>query len=113
MPRTTTAALARRCGRYGFVGGLLLNDRDTAIVRLLIDLAHNINIKVTAEGIETDEQRQALLSLGCTCGQGYHLGRPAAAEVAAAELRYGTRAAAVQVAQAPTLGSRAWDGKIS
>ena len=77
-----------------FVGGLLLNDRDPAIVRLLIDLAHNINIKVTAEGIETDEQRQALLSLGCSYGQGYHLGRPAAAEAAAAELRHGTRKAA-------------------
>ncbi|MBA2239465.1 MAG: EAL domain-containing protein, partial [Lysobacter sp.] len=32
---------------------------------------------VVAEGIETEEQRSALLALGCEFGQGYLLGRPA------------------------------------
>jgi EAL domain-containing protein (putative c-di-GMP-specific phosphodiesterase class I) len=32
---------------------------------------------VIAEGIETEEQLQALVGLGVGCGQGYHLGKPA------------------------------------
>ena len=59
-----------------FVASLLDNERDAAVVRLLVGLAHDIALDVTAEGIETAGQRQALLELGCTYGQGYHLGRP-------------------------------------
>jgi len=61
-----------------FVNGLLINERDAAVVRLLIDLAHNIKVWVTAEGIESAEQQQLLVAFGCTYGQGYYLGRPAA-----------------------------------
>lgn len=59
-----------------FIGGLTVNDRDTAVVRLLIDLAHNLKVNVTAEGIETPEQLRLLTTLGCTYGQGFYLGRP-------------------------------------
>ncbi len=57
-----------------------------AIVRLLIDLAHNLdlNLKVTAEGIETAEQLHALRALGCSHGQGFHLGRPQPMDAGAA-----------------------------
>ena len=59
-----------------FIRNLLHNDNDHAVVKLLIDLAHNIGVKVTAEGVETAEQLQALVTLGCSAGQGYYLGRP-------------------------------------
>ncbi len=59
-----------------FIGSMLINERDAAIVRLLIDLAHNLDLKITAEGIETAEQLHALQDLGCSQGQGFHLGRP-------------------------------------
>jgi len=59
-----------------FISSMLINERDAAIVRLLIDLAHNLDLKITAEGIETAEQMLALQDLGCSHGQGFHLGRP-------------------------------------
>ncbi len=47
------------------------------IVGAVIALAHALEMRVVAEGIETDDQRQALLALGCDYGQGFLLGRPA------------------------------------
>ncbi|HVK53151.1 MAG TPA: bifunctional diguanylate cyclase/phosphodiesterase, partial [Pseudoxanthomonas sp.] len=48
------------------------------LVRAILALARTLNIDTIAEGIETEEQRQALLDLGCSFGQGYLLGRPTA-----------------------------------
>ena len=48
------------------------------LVRAILALAQTLGIDTIAEGIETEEQRQALLELGCSFGQGYLLGRPAA-----------------------------------
>lgn len=48
------------------------------LVRAILALARTLNIDTIAEGIETEEQRQALLELGCSFGQGYLLGRPTA-----------------------------------
>jgi len=45
-------------------------------------MAGALDLEVTAEGIETEEQRQRLLELGCAFGQGYLFGHPAPAEVA-------------------------------
>lgn len=50
------------------------------IVRATISLAHNLNMRVVAEGIETDEQLQALRAYGCDYGQGYFLARPLSPE---------------------------------
>ena len=44
----------------------------------ILALASTLGIETIAEGVETEEQRQALLELGCHLGQGYLLGRPAA-----------------------------------
>jgi EAL domain-containing protein (putative c-di-GMP-specific phosphodiesterase class I) len=49
-----------------------------ALVRAILALANTLNIDTIAEGVETEEQRQALIDLGCSYGQGYLLGRPAA-----------------------------------
>lgn len=46
------------------------------IVRATISLAHNLQMRVVAEGIETEEQLQALKNYGCDYGQGYLIARP-------------------------------------
>jgi diguanylate cyclase (GGDEF)-like protein len=56
------------------------------IVRAIIALAHALDLKVTAEGVETAEQAVLLQSLGCECGQGYYFARPVSAEDAVALL---------------------------
>jgi diguanylate cyclase (GGDEF)-like protein len=59
-----------------FVAPLGRSPRDLAIVRGIIDLAHNISLMVVAEGVETEEHFRQLLELGCDYAQGFHLGRP-------------------------------------
>jgi diguanylate cyclase (GGDEF)-like protein len=53
---------------------------DAVMVRSIIDLARNLGLRVTAEGVETEETRCTLRSLGCDFAQGFHVGRPVAAE---------------------------------
>lgn len=45
------------------------------IVKNIIDLAKNLGILVTAEGVETQQQRNMLVQLGCHCGQGWYFER--------------------------------------
>jgi EAL domain-containing protein (putative c-di-GMP-specific phosphodiesterase class I) len=52
-------------------------DRDNAlIVRSIIDLSHNLGLKVVAEGVETVTARDILKSFGCDEAQGYYYSRP-------------------------------------
>jgi sensor c-di-GMP phosphodiesterase-like protein len=46
-------------------------DRHATIVELIVKLAQALGLHVTAEGVETAEQRQILLSMGCMRGQGW------------------------------------------
>ncbi|MGO9560083.1 MAG: EAL domain-containing protein [Acidimicrobiales bacterium] len=59
-----------------FVAGLPHNLTDTAIVRCIVELAASLGVTVTAEGVETEEQRAALVEIGCECAQGYLLSVP-------------------------------------
>ncbi len=59
-----------------FVLNLASQPRDESIVRSIIDLAHNLRLRVIAEGIETAEVCTLLRQLGCDEGQGYFLGHP-------------------------------------
>lgn len=62
-----------------FVGDLE-NDADAApIIRALINLGQSLNIKIVAEGIETEAQHQFLVAQGCDYGQGYFYGKAAPA----------------------------------
>ena len=59
-----------------FVQGLEKNEQDRAIVVMIINLAKNFGLQVTAEGIETASQLQFLKANGCDEGQGYYFSRP-------------------------------------
>ncbi len=56
------------------------------IVRSTITLAHNLGMRVIAEGIETDQQLAHLTELGCDYGQGYLFSRPVSVEASQALL---------------------------
>ena len=59
-----------------FVDGLGRDSEDEAIVAAVVGVARALDLKVIAEGIETEEQLCALRSHGVTVGQGFLLGRP-------------------------------------
>lgn len=46
------------------------------IIETIINMAHNLGMRVVAEGVETENQHHLLGQLGCDCFQGYYLGRP-------------------------------------
>lgn len=60
----------------GLVAKVAAGGADTAVVRLLADLAAGLGIDCTAEGVERAEQHEALVELGCPTGQGYLYGHP-------------------------------------
>ena len=62
-----------------FVRDLLHDPQDANIVKAIVTLGVAMNLQVIAEGVETAEQRDALVNLGCTHFQGYLFGRPAPA----------------------------------
>ncbi|MDE4454100.1 putative bifunctional diguanylate cyclase/phosphodiesterase [Psychrobacter sp. DAB_AL62B] len=53
-----------------------------AIVKAILQLAQALDMQVIAEGIENEQQRDLLLTMGCQYGQGYWFGKPMPAEVA-------------------------------
>jgi EAL domain-containing protein (putative c-di-GMP-specific phosphodiesterase class I) len=61
-----------------FLSGLVADDgsRDLALVRATIELAHNLGLKVVAEGVEEGTTLELLGTVGCDLAQGYHIGRP-------------------------------------
>jgi len=59
-----------------FVMGLPDNLEDQSVVRAILSLARNLNLDVVAEGVETPEQAEYLLSSECASSQGYFHGRP-------------------------------------
>jgi len=59
-----------------FVTGMLTSEADAAIVRTVIDLAHNLGKQVCAEGVEDAETMHKLEEMGCDLAQGYFISRP-------------------------------------
>lgn len=59
-----------------FVQDMLTDADCAAIVRSLIELAHELRIEVTAEGVETPEQLDYLRRVRCDEAQGYLIGKP-------------------------------------
>ncbi|MBU1190568.1 MAG: EAL domain-containing protein [Gammaproteobacteria bacterium] len=63
-----------------FVGDMLDDENDAVIVRSTIDLAHNLGMKVVAEGVSSAEIWDLLEILGCDTAQGYYIAHPMSAE---------------------------------
>jgi diguanylate cyclase (GGDEF)-like protein len=63
-----------------FVQHMAIDAGDTAIVRSVIALGHELGLLVTAEGIEDAASLDRLRAFGCDCAQGYFLARPMDAE---------------------------------
>ncbi|ETI59420.1 histidine kinase [Sphingobium sp. C100] len=59
-----------------FVSSMLEDHDKAVIVRTILSLAESLNLKVTAEGIETQDLALQLQKLGCWQGQGYYFARP-------------------------------------
>lgn len=59
-----------------FVNGMLTNDNDATIVRSVIELGHNLGLKVVAEGVETQEMLDRLNAFGCDQAQGFFISQP-------------------------------------
>jgi len=55
------------------------DERAVAIIRSTVDLAHSLDMRIVAEGVETDANLALVAELGCDAAQGYLLGRPAPA----------------------------------
>jgi EAL domain-containing protein (putative c-di-GMP-specific phosphodiesterase class I) len=66
---------------------MLEQPQNEKIVRSLIDLAHNLELKVVAEGVESHEILTALDQLGCDHAQGWDVGKPMTAADLTARLR--------------------------
>ncbi len=54
-----------------FVAGMDKSDEDLVIVRTVVELAHSLNLVAIAEGVETEDQRRTLTSMGCDFAQGF------------------------------------------
>lgn len=65
-----------------FVHDMVAGGKDEAIIAAIIALGRTLDLSVTAEGVETAQQQEILRMLGCTCLQGYLLGRPQPPEAA-------------------------------
>jgi diguanylate cyclase (GGDEF)-like protein len=72
-----------------FVDGIAVSTQRLALVEVIIRIAKTLGLTVIAEGIESEVQRDMLVSMGCRYGQGYLLAVPMPADEAEALLRVG------------------------
>jgi diguanylate cyclase (GGDEF)-like protein len=63
-----------------FISGMMIEKKTEQLVKTMITLAKDLNLKTVAEGIENIEQMKKLQELGCTYGQGYYFSLPLRAE---------------------------------
>jgi len=59
-----------------FVQDLTSKPEDQVLVQTITEMARNLNLQVTAEGVETEEQLKILQEMGLNVYQGYYFGRP-------------------------------------
>ncbi len=62
-----------------FVSDLASSEEAQTIVRAIVQMAHSLDMKVVAEGVETEAQRDMLVALGCNELQGYLFAKPMSA----------------------------------
>jgi predicted signal transduction protein with EAL and GGDEF domain len=55
-------------------------DRQLRVLQAVVKLAHDLELSVVAEGIETEDHAERLADIGCDYGEGYHIGPPVTAK---------------------------------
>lgn len=73
----------------GFTEGLVTSPRKAAVVAAILAMAEALEVPVTAEGVETQQQAQALRGRGCRYAQGHLYAAAAPADVTVARMRAG------------------------
>ncbi|MFK7920123.1 MAG: GNAT family N-acetyltransferase [Ilumatobacter sp.] len=63
-----------------FVAEMETSHTSAALVKAVVDLAHNLGVTTVAEGVENADQKAQIHELGCTYGQGYLFSRPLSAK---------------------------------
>ena len=81
-----------------FVHDISTDPDDAAIVTAIVAMAQSLNLKVTAEGVETEAQALFLRFLACDLAQGFYFGRPMPAAEFAARLGTAGRPQVLRVA---------------
>lgn len=79
LARATTLPLGMLKIDRRFLADVPHDDRACSIVEVVVSLGRALDVRVTAEGIETAAQRDAVRARGCDYGQGWFFGRPAPA----------------------------------
>ena len=74
-----------------FMRAMTVNPRDAAITAAVISMGHSLNLKVLAEGVETDEQMSFLRAHGCDEIQGFYFSKPLQADAFAETVRISWR----------------------
>jgi diguanylate cyclase (GGDEF)-like protein len=72
-----------------FVAGIGQDVRRAAVAGAVVSIAHELGLRVVAEGVETAEEADVVIDLGADAIQGFHYARPASAEAVTAILREG------------------------
>jgi diguanylate cyclase (GGDEF)-like protein/PAS domain S-box-containing protein len=88
-----------------FVDGIAISAQRLALAEGIVQIARTLQLEVIAEGIESELQRDLLISMGCQFGQGYLLAMPMEARRAEALARIGSRTFPSLPRQAPDLGT--------
>jgi EAL domain-containing protein (putative c-di-GMP-specific phosphodiesterase class I) len=65
---------------YSFISNLTPDAPEFALCEAIVVMAHKLGVKVIAEGVETEQQRDLLQKIGCDYGQGYLFSRPIPAD---------------------------------
>jgi EAL domain-containing protein (putative c-di-GMP-specific phosphodiesterase class I) len=84
-----------------FVDGIAVSEQRLALAEGIVQIARTLRLEVVAEGIESEVQRDLLVSMGCQFGQGYLLAMPMPASQAQTLARVGSRLVPGLPRQAP------------
>lgn len=63
-----------------FIDNITTSTHDQVIVKSIVNLAQNLGLSIIAEGVETKEQAQHLMDIGCNAAQGFYYSKPITAE---------------------------------
>jgi diguanylate cyclase (GGDEF)-like protein len=80
-----------------FVNTMIDSEPAAAVIRSAVELGDRLGARIVAEGVETAEQRVALLKVGCTSAQGFHFCQPLPADKIVGALRQLSEAAPARV----------------